>query len=384
MNSRGRFVTTCTGTGLIRRSAFRGAWWRVAVAAVILALPAAGQDAASQVQAEAERLQQLLAKKPISFPDNPDANRQAGDMLKSALKDQSAGRLYLSLYGIGQVSDFIHGVWFVMDKAEAVKSSVPAFEAEWEKLSASVAALDQQTRAKNWSDSPAALRALSETAEAMTIPLLEGGRGFAVSTEPKEGLFNIGEAQGQAEFAAFVASLHLPRKGAAYPLRSLLPELASLQQKVNAAFQPPRSIDLHTQFMVINSGLKQAADLDASKSYAGALCQYLKAVHDYGRLEAGPVETSRQPALKDALAQARSRLNASGRDESIAQLFVEWAESSQAHPDGSAPSADDWKGASVILDQVLPAYFAADHPLAAPERTAGKAIEITLVRWPYT
>jgi len=350
----------------------------------MLALPVAGQDAASQVQAEAERLQQLLAKKPISFPDNPDANRQAGDMLKSALKDQSAGRLYLSLYGIGQVSDFIHGVWTVMDKAEAVKSSVPAFEAEWEKLSASVAALDQQTRAKNWSDSPAALQALSETAEAMTMPLLEGGRGFAVSTEPKEGLFNIGEAQGQAEFAAFVASLHLPLNGAAYPLRSLLPELAGLQQKVNAAFQPPRSIDLHVQFMLINSGLKQAADLDASKSYAGALCQYLKAVHDYGMLEAGPVETSRQPALKDALAQARSRLNASGRDESIAQLFVEWAESSLARPDGSAPSADDWKSASVIVDQVLPAYFAADHALAAPERTAGKAIEITLVRWPYT
>ncbi len=384
MNNRERIVTSPTRRRRIRRIVFWGAWWGVALIGVMLALPAAGQDAASQVQAEVERLQQSLAKKPISFPDNPDANRQAGDMLKSALKDQSAGRLYLSLYGIGQVSDFIHGVWTVMDKAESVKSSVPAFEAEWEKVSASVAALDQQTRATNWSDSPAALQALSETAEAMTIPLLEGGRGFAVSTEPKDGLFNIGEAQGQAEFAAFVASLHLPRKGAAYPLRSLLPELASLQQKVNAAFQPPRSIDLHVQFMLINSGLKQAAELDASKSYAGVLCQYLKAVHDYGVLEAGPVETSRQPALKDALAQARSRLNASGRDESIAQLFLEWAESNLAHPDGSAPSADDWKSASVIVDQVLPAYFAADHPLAAPERTAGKAVEITLVRWPYT
>ena len=48
------------------------------------------------------------------------------------------------------------------------------------------------------------------------------------------------------------------------------------------------------------------------------------------------------------------------------------------------PSADDWKSAEVIMDQVLPAYFAADHPLAAPERTAGKTVEVTLVRWPYT
>jgi len=216
------------------------------------------------------------------------------------------------------------------------------------------------------------------------MPYLEAGRGFAVSTEPKEGLFHVGEAQGRAEFAAFVASLRLPRKGSAYPLRSILPELGSLQEKVNAAFRPPRSIDQHVQFMLINTALKQAGELDASKSYAGALCQYLKAVHDYRMLDAAPVDTSRQPALKDALAQARSRLNASGRDESIAQLYLEWAESGLAHPDGSAPGADDWKSAAVILDQVLPAYFAADHPLAAPEQASGKALEVTLVRWPYT
>ncbi len=384
MNNRERIVTTPTSKRLIRRFVFWGAWWGVALVGVMLALPVAGQDAASQIQAEVEGLQQALAKKPITFPGNPDANRGAGDALKSALKDQSAGRLYLSLYEIGEVSDFIHGAWTIMDKAETVKSSLPAFEAEWEKASAGITALDRQTRATNWSDSPAALQALSETAEAKTMPLLEAGRGFAVSTEPKDGLFHIGEAQGQAEFAAYVSSLHLPRKGAAYPLRSLLPELASLQQKVNAAFQPPRSIDLHVQFMLINTALKQATELDASKSYAGALCQYLKAVHDYGLLDAGPVETSGQPALKDALAQARGRLNASSRDESIAQLFLEWAESSVSHPDGSAPSADDWKSAAVTVDQVLPAYFAADHPLAGPERASGKAVEITLVRWPYT
>ena len=384
MNNRERAVTASTVKRRIRRFVYWGAWWVVALAGVMLALPAAGQDAASQIQTEAERLQQLLAKKPISFPGNPDANRGASDALKSALNDRSAGRLYLSLYGIGQVSDFIYGAWLAMDKAEGVKNSLPAFEAEWEKVSASVSALNKQAQATNWSNSPVVLQALSETAQAMTMPLLEGGRGFAVANEPQNGIFNVGEARGQAGFAAFVASLRLPRKGSAYPLRSVLPELASLQQKVNAAFQPPRSIDLHVQFMLINTALKQAAELDESRSYAGALCQYLKAVHDFGTLDAKPVEPSRQPALKDALAQARSRLNSSGRDESIAQLFLEWAESSVTHLDGSAPSADDWKSAAVTVDQVLPAYFAADRPLAAPERAPAKVVEITLVRWPYT
>jgi hypothetical protein len=271
-----------------------------------------------------------------------------------------------------------------MDKEEAVKSGLPAFEAEWENASAGITALERQIRTTNWSDSPSALQALSETAQAETMPLLEAGRGFAVSTEPKDGLFHIGEAQGQAEFAAFVASLRLPRKGAAYPLRSLLPELANLQQKVNAAFQPPRSIDLHVQFMLINTALKQATELDATKSYAGTLYQYLLAVGYFGMLDAAPQDASQQTALKIALAAARQKLDASHRDDSIAELFLERAESQLVHVDGSAPGADDWKIAKVITEQVLPAYFAADHPLVAPERASGKAVEITLVRWPYT
>jgi hypothetical protein len=354
------------------------------VAAVILALPAAGQDAASQIQAEVERLQLLLAKKPVSFPGDPNANQGAGDALKSALRDQSAGRLYRSLEEFGQVTDFVHGAWTIMDKEEAVKSGMPVFEAAWEKSSASVSALDRQAQAANWRDSPAALQALSETARAMTMPLLEGGRAFAVSTEPKDGLFHIGEAQGEAEFAVFVASLRLPRKGAAYPLRSLLPELASFQQRVNAAFQPPRSIDLHVQFMLISTALKQATELDATKSYAGALYQYLLAVGYYGMLDATPQDSSQQTALRIALAAARQKLDASPRDDSIAELFLERAESQLAHIDGSAPSADDWRIAKVITEQVLPAYFATDHPLAAPQRASGKTVEVTLVRWPYT
>jgi hypothetical protein len=38
----------------------------------------------------------------------------------------------------------------------------------------------------------------------------------------------------------------------------------------------------------------------------------------------------------------------------------------------------------VVLDQVLPAYFAAKKPAAPMEMASGKTIEITLVRWPYT
>jgi len=356
---------------------------QVAALAMLLALPAAGQDAASQIRAEAERLQQSLKDKPVSNPDFPNASTQIGDALKEVMQGESAGRLYISLEKLCQITDFLHGVWAVADKAEAVKPGLPAYEAEWEKVSSSVDASDRQAREKNWNDSRAAVRALSETAQAMSMPLLEGARGFAVSTEPKGGLFNLGEAQGQAEFAIFCTTLHLPRQAAPYPLRSLLPEIETLQEKVTAAFRPPRSIDLHTLFMSLNSALKQARELDATKCYAGALFQYLYAVGFYGMLDAAPPDTAQQSAVKSALAAARQKLDASPRDDSIAQFFIEKAESQLAHVDGSAPNPDDWRIAKVVIDQVLPAYAALDKPLAAQQRASGKTIDITLIRWPY-
>jgi hypothetical protein len=351
---------------------------------MILALPAAGQDAASQIRAEAERLQHSLKDKPISPPDKPNASKLVGDALKEVIQMQAAGKLFISLERLCQTTDYLHGVWAVADKAEAVKPGLPAYEAEWEKVSSSVAAIDRQAQEKNWNDSRVAIRALSETAQNMTMPLLEGARGFAVSTQPKGGLFNLGEAQGQAEFAAFCTTLHFPRKGTAYPLRPLMPEIETLQEKTNAAFQPPRSIDLHTLFMSLNSALKQARELDATKCYAGALFQYLYSVGFYEMLDAAPLDASQQAALKSTLAAARQKLDASQRDDSIAEFFLEKAESQVAHVDGSAPSADDWRIAKVIINQVFPAYFALDKPLAAAQRAPGKTIEITLVRWPYT
>ena len=172
-------------------------------------------------------------------------------------------------------------------------------------MSLSLTAIDRQARERDWNDARAAIRALSETARSMTVPLLEGARGFAVSMQPKDGLFNLGEAQGQAEFAAFCTTLHLPRKGTPYPLRSLMPEIESLQEKTNAAFQPPRSIALHSQFIALNWTLKLARELDATKSYAGALYQYLYAVGHFGMLDAAPLDSSQKSALKSTLAATR-------------------------------------------------------------------------------
>jgi len=360
-------------------------FWQVFACFLLLVLPAAGQDAVSQIKAEANRLQQSLKDKPVSIGWFPNANSVLDGNLKSVKDAADAGRLYLGLLQLEGVAQTLEGGWAAEEKrAETAKSGLPGFETEWKRVSLDVEALNQKAGGRNWAEAPAALRALSETAQAKAVPLLESGRGFAIAQGPEEGLAYLGQAQGEAKFAEFCASLNLARKGTPNALRSMLPELENLQDKTNAAFQPPRSIELQSTFITLNSALKLGEELDAKRLYAGALFQYLMAVWQYGLLDAVTPDPARQSELNRAIAQMQKQLDASGYDDSIAQIVLERAEADVRHADGSAPSQDDWKSARVIVEQVLPAYFAAQEPPAALPRASGKAVDLTLVRWPYT
>ena len=353
---------------------------------LIGALPTliSAQDPKLQIEAEIERLQHSLRDKPVSDPDFVSVNSMVDEALKGAAQALDSGKLYLSLEQLLQAEDLLQGARVLEEKSGAVKSGFPAFEAEWEKASRNLAALDQEARQRNWIRAPIALMALSESAQGKSVPLLEGSRGFATSTKPRDGLFYMGQAQGNAAFAKFTSTLSFAKSSPTFPLRSYLPELRKLQDKTNAAFKPPRSIELHSRFIALNSTLKLAGELDAQKYYAGALYQYLEASRHFGMLDAPPLDEVQQSALKAALAATRERLVTPKQDDSLAQLFLERAESQIAHSDGSAPSADEWRSARVILDQVLPAYFAALKPASPLQQAAGKTVDITLVRWPYT
>jgi len=346
----------------------------------ILAAAATGEDASSLIRHEAGRLEQSFKDKPINGPDLEQINTMASGSLKDVTAALNAGHVYLALEKLAQAFDLIEGGRAAADSAAVVNGGLPAYDAQWN--DAKLKLTDASKR--NWSHAPAALQALSEAAQGRSLPLLEGGRGFATATEPKDGLLYLGEAQGEAEFARFCASLSLPRKSASFPLRSLSPELQILQQKTNAAFQPPKSIELHSRFIALNSAIKLSQELNSRKFYAGALYQYLEAVRHYAMLDAPPLDAARQSALKDSLAAAEKKLTASNRDDSIAQLFLERAASQIAHTDGSAPSADEWRSAQVIVDQVLPAYVAAEKPAPPVQKPSGHPVTITLVRWPYT
>jgi len=359
-------------------------WTCVRIAAVcgLLTASAAAQDAAGQIKTEIEQLQTSLKSIPASFPGASDIKSQLDRQLQAANDALSSGRLYLSLENLASVIDTLQGMREAGSKSEAVKSA--GFEPEWGKASTELTALDQKLRETNWDNAPAAIRALAEAAQGKMIPLLEGGRGFATASGAEAGLFYVGQARGEADFAQFCAALSVSQKSTPLPLHSVMPELQQLQVKTNEAFQPPRSIDLHSRFIRLNSALKLARDLDADGFYAGALYAYLVATLQYGLLDAPAVGAAQQSKLPAAIAAARAKIESSGHDDSIAELFLERAESEINHAKGSQPAADDWRNADVILNQVLPAYAAALQSPASTAPPSAKHVEITLVRWPYT
>jgi len=347
-------------------------------------LHANSQDPASSIKSEIARLQKSVNDNPVSDPNFA----QVGDMVKASLQTSTnaskAGRLYLSLETLAQAEDLAGGARAIVEKAPLVKSGLPALESEWGTASLRLTAFDKEAHDRKWENVPVAVRALAEAAQGRSIPLLEGARGFATANGPGDGIFYMGEAEGEAQFARFCAILNVSSSKRPFPLRSFLPELQDLQTKTNAAFQPPRSIELHSRFIALNSTIKLAEELDSTRFHAGALYQYLEAVRHYGMLDMPPLDAGKQAKVKEALDAAQKRLAASPSDDSIAQLFIERAESQTSHADGSAPTADEWRSAQVIFDQILPAYEAARRPASPLNTASGKTVEITLVRWPYT
>jgi hypothetical protein len=341
-------------------------------------------SANSQIKAEIQRLERLNQEQPITDKDFAPVAKDAETDLKAASAALESGRIYLALERLGHAQDMLQAAREGADKAEVEKGGLAAFQSRWGKASLRLAALDKESHTRGWNGTPLAVQALAESAQGKAVPLLEGGQGFAAATGPKDGLMYVGEAEGEAEFAAFCGTLKFSDNKAAFPLRSLLPELQGLQVKANAAFQPPKSIELHTRFIVLNSQIKLGQELDASKFYAGALYAYLEAVRHYGMLDEPPVNPDQQAKLKQEIAGERKKLADSAADDSLAELFLERAESYTAHADGSAAIADEWRGARVIMKQVLPAYFAAKKPGPVMATPSGKTVEITLVRWPYT
>lgn len=357
----------------------------------VLGPTATGQDAPVRIKNQINHLRQTVESEPVSNQLWKEAKPGIAMSLLRAEDALRAGRLYASLEELASALDSLRGTESATQKTEEklLKEGRRGVESDLLKIRLGLTAFEKQAAQKNWDTAPIAIRALAEKAQGQTRNLLEGGRAFASVTDVEKtalagnyasALYYAGEARGQAEFAAFCYTLDLPRKTSAFPLRSIMPELQQLQTHVTDAYSQPGAVNDHAFFIRLNATLKLAQELDAARLFAGALYLYPDATQQFAVLDTETPSGAKQSELRKSLDEMRAQLDLSPQDASIAQLFLERAESELAR----APAAAAWIEGETIVGRLLPAYMAVSKVSAASEQPSPAGVIVTLVRWPYT
>jgi hypothetical protein len=329
--------------------------------------PEAQQASQDPLAAELERLTAFLQ----SHPGQIQATNQP--VLTRAEEDLRAGRRQLALQRLATVRGNVAAATY-RNGVSADSKDMAKLDAEWERMGGVLREDLGAPSPEAFAGAPAAARALGEAARAQVRGYYRASLDYAHNTMPDQGYYYLGSAQGQREIAAFSRTLSASSSLRTPALRSIRPELESLEADMLAVYRPPLSIERHGEFIVTSSTLKEARELDAAGLRHGALLRYLQAAQLFAPLRQPAPPALAAEALDQRLREHEARISAGaagGIDHSIGQLFLETA---QAEP-AAAP---------IIAGDVLPRYFAALEPARPAAPKPAPQATVTLVRWPYT
>jgi len=202
---------------------------------------------------------------------------------------------------------------------------------------------------------PALQLALRQIVANRAAKLLRASVPYGKASSPANGLFYIGEAQGNRKFREFLETLSFGGPAEERPnVQAINAALTKLDTSALAAFEEDPA---GRSAVGLSARLKEARELAERGSLEGAALTLLEAQLDISRRSAPPA---------NAAADLRSP-----RTDSIATMFE-----SVAREDGGDT-------ARIITNSVLPLYrslFANVPPRKKPPTN----VTVTLVRWPYT
>ena len=351
------------------------------LAVTVALLGAAGTaDSGDPLAAEIDRWSAYLAGKTADNDENWSQVKQATEpMLNGARDALKNGRRLLALQRLGSARMYLSAQKYVDEFPADKRNDEATFEADWTRM-AGVLKADLGAIPPGAMDGvrPAAARAMAEAALPQVKGYYDSSLEYGRNTMASIGLFYIGTAKAQRDFADFCRSLPASGGPPAPPLRALGPELDRLEKSLLDAYHPPASIDHHSEFIGASATLNEARQLDAAGLRYGALHRYLQAEMRALPLVPGPARLD-DAAIRGRLKDFAARLSSGGVDHSIGQLWLETAQSDLAAAGDKVPDS-----AAAIAGDILPRYFQALTPAAPRPAPPPAAVTVTLVRWPYT
>jgi hypothetical protein len=338
--------------------------WRRSFALLTLCFAYAATTSSDPLADAIARWQAFLATPEASAKSWTDVKPIAESILPRAQDALQHSRRLLALYRFATVRPLLEAAAYASRHAEK------DFDREWKRSRPATPPAQSFDSIKL-----AAARALAEAAALRSRGYYDASRDYAANTTPAIGLFYIGQSLGEHSTIDFMRSMNAPHGGRTLTLRPLAPDIDSLSRELLAAYKPPASIDSHSQFIGVSALIKEAHELDAAGLRDGALIRYLESAFRFAQIGAKPLP---RPDIESRLREFAPRVRDAATDHSIAEIYLEAAES-----DLEANPAEP-KAASAVVTAVLPRYFAALAPPAPQPQLAAARATVTLVRWPYT
>lgn len=332
-----------------------------------------GQPVPPTVGGEVSRLRQMVTTTEIESEAWPPLRDRLVDLLDAIADEVQAGR---ELSALHRLSTTRTDLLAYVSQGQAGRVG---FEATWNRERSAPAAVPAVD-----SSGPAVMRALAEAAARRALSYFSASGPYGDATSAESGLFYLGRGRAYADFVTLCS--RLGGGGTALPApqaRSLNAELAGLERRILAAYQPPRSIERHGDFIELHATLKLAQELNASGAFLGALYQYVEASIGLARIVPPPGMAERD-ALMTLADEFDGRFEQATLDHGIGRLFLQRAQSALAATPKDPSDADELVFAQAVLERGIPAYLEALAPAEQPPTLAPPAVTVTLVRWPYT
>lgn len=346
----------------------------ITIAAVV---EAAGPDA---LASEIARWKEFVANNKDT-DQNWQSIRQATEpLLNTADQAAARGRTYYTLHLLGAVRYLLAAQKYVDSIPSDSRQQMSVLEARWKKTGETLAPVMDGKDAPALAEIPAAAQAIAEVSLGEIKPYYEASLEYGRNTVADSGLFYIGCAESQLEFARFCSTLRMDHPSKQIQAENLAAEMDEFEGELLSQYKPPASVNSHVLFIRTSAALKEARELLAAGHPYGALYRYLNARFRF----AGMASTGRSITPEDAAQRANAiqkQLDEDGKDHSIAQLFLQLA---LTEVENTSKDSKGGEMAAAVFDTVLPHYFASLQPAKPQPPKPTPAATVTLVRWPYT
>ena len=319
---------------------------------LLLASVCLAQDAAKQIAAATSEIENQLTTAKVSA----DLMQQCTKDIADARTNLKAGNLYLSLYTIRTCRLELASLAYAASKADVARKGTGAFEEEWRQLGTYLTEKEKIVSSPSAKKLPAIVEAIAEASQVQVRPYYQSGRLFALNSKMAEGIYFLGRARANLDFAIFCRGLRFPEPKSVVELKSLAPELTKLETAALRTYKSAGVNSQQPQFKRLKSNLEVAEELNHASMFKGALLKYLESELDFG-LIVTVAENEDLQHLRERNQEVGNVLKSGKADNSIAILFWQMADVALNPPQSAQPSQAQIKRAVVIMNNVLPGYF---------------------------